>query len=124
MRAICRPTGHYMAMGDDTERRLAQNQHAFRTINNRLSEGHARFALDDAEYTCECADLACIERVHLTSAEYQRVRSNPRRFVVAPGHAFPEVEVVIERHPGWDVVEKVGVGGEVAEHVDPLSAPG
>jgi hypothetical protein len=43
------------------------------------------------------------------------VREHPRRFFVAPGHEEPQLEQIIERHPGYVIVEKTGIAGEVAE---------
>jgi hypothetical protein len=41
--------------------------------------------------------------------------------VVVSGHELPEVEVVVERHGPYSVVEKVGEAGEEAERRDRLS---
>jgi hypothetical protein len=50
----------------------------------------------------------------LTFPEYEAVRADPHRFVLAPGHELPGVEVVIEATPGHVVVEKVGEAGRAA----------
>jgi hypothetical protein len=47
-----------------------------------------------------------MEPVELTLADYERVRSNPRWFIVRPGHATLDVERVIEEHKNWHLVEK------------------
>jgi hypothetical protein len=41
--------------------------------------------------------------------------------VVASGHELPEVERVVERRDGWEIVRKVGVASIVAEEADPRS---
>jgi hypothetical protein len=38
--------------------------------------------------------------------EYMAVREHPRRFVIAPAHEIPDVESIVERHPGYFVIEK------------------
>jgi hypothetical protein len=53
--------------------------------------------------------------------DYQRVRANPRWFMVVPGHQHPELEVVVETQPGYLVVEKVDQAGAKAEETDPRS---
>jgi hypothetical protein len=57
----------------------------------------------------------------LTPADYERVRADPRRFVVVAGHEVPDAESVVERHPGYLLVEKVGEAASVAEELDPRS---
>ena len=49
------------------------------------------------------------------------MRADPRRFVIVNGHELPEVEVVVERHGDYSVVEKVGAAGDEAERRDPRS---
>jgi hypothetical protein len=96
---------------DDLQRqRLAQNEEAFREINERITMRVERFQyLDTVVQTviCECSDEKCVERVSLTPKEYRFVRSKPDRFVVAPGHDEPEIERVIYRHDRYWVVEKL-----------------
>ena len=102
---------------DDVRRaRLAENECICRIVNERLAEGHAEFALqDEQEFLCECADVGCLTRLRLTLAEYERVRSNPYRFVIAPGHEEPDAEEIVENLGRYAVVEKVGAGAAVAE---------
>lgn len=90
----------------------------FRAINERIRELAARFDHLDAEelpFICECADETCVERVSLTTAQYDDVRAIPARFVVAPGHeATPLVERVVFRSDEFVIVRKVGIAAEVA----------
>ena len=67
----------------------------FREANERMAgweEQHSRSTTE--VYFCECADPDCRDRVELSKADYERVRSNPRHFVVVPGH---EVSDIVER---------------------------
>lgn len=72
---------------------------------------------------CECGDLACTAVLAVQHGEYERVRSNPERFFVAPAdsHVDVTVERVVERRDGYWVVEKFGRAGDVAEELDPRS---
>jgi hypothetical protein len=57
--------------------------------------------------------------VRLSLAAYEKVRSHPRRFFNALGHEQLSVSagaaVVVEELPGYVVVDKIDVAGEVAE---------
>ena len=52
--------------------------------------------------------------VELTVREYEEIRANPRRFVVLPGHEFPDVETLVESRDGYVIVEKLDQAAEVA----------
>ena len=66
------------------------------------------------DFLCECSDPMCAERVVMTSAEYEYVRPDPTRFVVAKGHVLPEVESVVDRAKDHVVVEKEGEAADIA----------
>jgi hypothetical protein len=107
-------------MSGDVERRLASNEDMFRDVNEGIVRGQWP---GDPEgpigFRCECARLGCNLLVALTLTQYEAVRANPRRFLIVPSHELPEVEVVVERHDGFSVVEKVGAAGAEAERQDP-----
>jgi hypothetical protein len=107
-------------MSEDVQRRLAANEDTFRDVNEGIARGQWP---GDPEapigFRCECARLGCNVLVALTLAQYEAVRANSRRFVIVPGHELPEVEVLVERHGDYAVVEKVGAAGEEAERQDP-----
>jgi hypothetical protein len=102
------------------QQRLAMNEALFREVNQRIREISDSFGQDDAthDFLCECSDPNCTKRVVLTRAEYEEVRSEPTRFVVAKGHAVPEIESVVERARDHVVVEKEGAAADVAIHLD------
>ena len=101
------------------EERAARNEALFRQVNEEIRDLDSRFGTDGTgEYVCECADDGCVQRLSIPGADYLEVRSHPRRFVVAPGHADPELETVVERREGYYVVEKYGTPGEIAERLD------
>jgi hypothetical protein len=116
--------GYLPLMGTTNEERLAQNEAFFRDINERIRgavEGHPADG-HVYEYLCECSDAGCVERIRLTTDEYEAVRSDPRRFVLAPGHAVAAIETVVDAEPEHLVVEKIGAAGELAEALDPRAA--
>ncbi len=110
-------------MADDWRaRRLARNEARFRDINERLERDLTQLGVDGPqEFVCECGDRDCAELVPLSLDEYEHTRSNPRWFAVVPGHVFPAVEEVVERHPRYEILEKVGATAEIAADADPRS---
>jgi hypothetical protein len=90
-------------------------------VNERL-EGIAesfKFVSETSTFTCECADMGCIDMIDVTLAEYEEVRKGSNRFIVLPGHVFPEFERTVSENERFVVVAKLEEGGEVAEELDP-----
>ncbi|MFL5822238.1 MAG: hypothetical protein ACJ764_02225 [Solirubrobacteraceae bacterium] len=109
-------------MADEVQQRTARNEAIFREINEGIRRGHWPGEEDSINsFRCECASLGCTEMLSLSFRSYERVRGNPRRFIVAPGHERLDVEVVVETQPTYLVVQKVGEAGETAEAADPRS---
>ena len=96
------------------------NEALFREVNERIRELSDSFGGSDETYDllCECSDAGCTERVLVTRREYEEVRSDPARFVVAKGHVIQEIEEVVERAEDHVVVEKEGAAADVAIHLD------
>jgi hypothetical protein len=102
------------------EERAARNEALFRDVNEEIRDVDRRFGGAAAsEFVCECANGACIERLPVPLDVYTAVRSEPTRFIVAPGHENSELEGVVERHDRFFVVEKFGTAGRIAERLDP-----
>ena len=69
---------------------------------------------------CECGNPTCVQQITLRRAEYEEVRAEPTHFAVYPGHEIPEVEEVVEKRDGYDIIRKrEGQPAEVAEETDP-----
>jgi hypothetical protein len=100
---------------------MAENEALARKANERMAGWRERDRGEALElYFCECASAECTEKVTLRTSDYERVRSDPDRFCVAPGHEAPEIEKRLESHPGWVMVEKTAAQArEVAEDTDP-----
>ncbi|MDQ3824123.1 MAG: hypothetical protein M3321_12870 [Actinomycetota bacterium] len=109
---------------DERARRIGLNEALFREVNERV-EGLARdFGVDDEplELLCECGSAECVERIRMSTVEYQALRSDAARFAIVPGHEEPDVEHVVERHGGYDVVQKhPGTPMRLAAETDPRS---
>ena len=109
-------------MDEDLQRRVASNEAMFRDVNEAVRSG--RWPGEEGApvaYRCECARLGCSRLIELRTRDYERVRSHPRRFLLAPGHEVAGAETVIEAHESYLVVEKRGEAGELAEATDPRS---
>jgi hypothetical protein len=89
------------------DRRLAENE----VRSRRANEERVRAQTGDSlpvwlEILCECADRDCRQPLTIAAAEYAWLRERRSRFAVLPGHEAPAVEDVVERFPGFVIVEK------------------
>jgi hypothetical protein len=99
------------------EDRIALNEALFREVNERVkdlmpSEG-------GIEFICECGNEECVERVVLTSEEYESGRSDPVEFFVKPGHETHGVEEIVEAHDRYLLVRKHAEQRDIARLTDP-----
>src|SRR6188474_2617847 len=96
--------------------RAARNEEIFRGVNERIEEGAEKHGATGRQpFHCECGRGMCFGKVELAPAEYERIAAERYRFVVIAGHEVPEVERIVERSPGFVVVEKIG---EAREQID------
>jgi len=96
------------------EERVARNEALFQEVNRQIEKleeklGHPK----TLAILCECGKKHCLDGFEVEPAVYQRVRSSPLLFFVAPGHEDEKVERVVERTGQFSVVEKVGRAAEV-----------
>ncbi|MBV9006526.1 MAG: hypothetical protein JOZ98_04235 [Solirubrobacterales bacterium] len=109
-------------MDEEEQSVIARNEALFREINEGIERGQWPGEEDaPVGFRCECARLGCNELIELTVRQYERVRADPRRFVVAPGHELPDGETVVDSGGGYVVVEKRDQAGATAEGTDPRS---
>lgn len=109
-------------MADELQERIGTNESVFRQVNEGIERGQWPGEEESpVGFRCECARLGCNELLELSVREYEDVRTHPRRFMVMPGHERVDVELVVERHPGYLVVEKLDQAGETAVENDPRS---
>ena len=94
--------------------RQARNESLFREVNDRIEELSADVEKQGiapegglVEFHCECGRGGCGERVRMTVAEYEHVRSDNDRFAVFPGHESGDIEAVIERGERYVIVDKL-----------------
>lgn len=88
------------------EVRIGTTEAIFRSVNERIAESAERFDSDSAEFVCECHDRSCTHRVTASLDDYEHVREEPTRFLLAPGHDDAHVERVVVRSRRFWIVEK------------------
>jgi hypothetical protein len=107
---------------NERERRIGLNEAVFRQVNEQITGLADRFGLEERELDliCECGEANCVERISMPPAAYEALRADPTRFAVYPGHDQPDVERVVEKGNGYEVVEKhAGAPSELAQKTDP-----
>jgi hypothetical protein len=105
----------------DRNQRRAENEAAFRAVNERIADLGERLDMDTLDLICECSDAECVAPIRMTRPGYEQLRSNPTHFVVRRGHETDGIERVIERSDGYSIVEKQGEAAEIAAAYDPRS---
>ena len=101
---------------------MAQNEALFREVNERVESVAHRLGPDvPYEFVCECANADCTFRVELSIGAYDKIRSDPKQFVVLPLHYTPEVEDVVAEEDSYWIVRTSGKAGEYVEELDPRS---
>src|SRR5215212_7458328 len=104
--------------------RIGLNEAVFREVNERINDLAENFQLEDQplDLVCECGDPTCVERISMSRDEYEELRSEATHFAVFPGHEKGEVEAILERRGGYDIVRKrEGGPSELAQATDPRS---
>jgi hypothetical protein len=110
-------------MGEPVELRKARTESAFREVNERIAENARRFEAGSTDFICECDDPECTERVEATLEEYEHVRADGTRFLLAPGHGDATIERVVESRREFVIVEKVQrVARMLARRLNPRAA--
>lgn len=103
------------------DRRTAENQVAFRAMNELVYEGLREFrAIADEEgydykaipsnttlqFKCECSDVDCHRRIKLSLANYAHIHENRNHFTICLHHELPSIEFVYNLLSKYQVVEK------------------
>lgn len=111
-------------MPETPELKKARTESAFREVNERIAENAYRFDSGSTEFICECDDPRCTERVEATIEEYEAVRADGARFLIAPGHGDHTIERVVLRNDAFTVVEKVQQAARaLARRMNPRAKP-
>lgn len=103
------------------DERIAKNEATSREINEKIENAHEESPpRRDIRMVCECGRETCDRVVAITLTEYERLRSDPRQFVVAHDHVIPDVERVVSETDRYVIVVKgEGTPAAVATEEDP-----
>jgi len=110
---------------EERAKRIGRNEAILRQVNEQVEGLNETFATltDRMVIVCECGDENCMERIEISRAEYESLRSDPVLFAVMPGHERTDVEDVVAEHGSYNVVAKrPGVPADVAKETDRRSA--
>jgi hypothetical protein len=90
------------------EERFVENEHVFRSANERLRERAETIVppRQTIPFLCECVDETCMARIDMTLEDYERVRSDDEHFVITPGHPRLDGERVVEEEDHFLIVTK------------------
>lgn len=103
---------------DSREERAVRNEDRFRKLNESIEQLTPTTA-ETFLIACECARDDCMRLIEVVHSDYDTVRQEPDRFIVADGHQFPDLERVVTTRDGYLVVEKIGEAGAIAAELDP-----
>jgi hypothetical protein len=98
--------------------RVAQREVVEKDVNDAIAEGLGASADGTVSVLCECALEECKEWLTVSTDSYALTQKDDTLFVVAVGHERPEHERIVERHPAYLVVNKVGEAGAEADRID------
>ena len=105
---------------DREDERIAETEALFREVNEQIAETAERFDVGTADFYCECADVACYDRVEVPLEDYEEVRSESTHFIVSPGHENERVERVLAQRGRYAVVDKIHrVVAAIVTRLDP-----
>jgi hypothetical protein len=92
---------------EDDKVKRARTEALFRDVNERIAESAQRFDADSTQFVCECSSANCAHRLEATLDEYEAVREDGAKFMLAPGHHHDDIERVVEDRGRFHIVEKV-----------------
>ncbi|HEX2391362.1 MAG TPA: hypothetical protein VHI77_00430 [Solirubrobacterales bacterium] len=102
-----------MASHEKKEQRRDQDQRRRQAVIAEVRGRQVNEAIDCGKdgsgsgvFLCECGQLGCSTTIELPIDDYEAVRTDFERFLVAPGHEIEDVDRVVERHHGHLVVVK------------------
>jgi hypothetical protein len=99
-------------MNKSSEHRLAEHEVIFRDANlyvaNFIEDAQGKSIKTLLPFYCECSNKNCRERIELTPKNYKSLHGGIRQFIALKGHETPEIEKIVMRKKGFNVIEKFG----------------
>ena len=109
-------------MTEDRIRRVGENEALYRQVNERIKALSPGTAATRGEFgvICECATLDCKTQIMILPEVYERARARSDHFIVLRGHQLDDIEMVIEDHETFFVIEKTPAEAKrIAVEMDP-----
>jgi hypothetical protein len=107
---------------DDWRVAETANEVRFRDFNEWIKASNRRMGSQRAthEYICECSDASCRQVIELSDQEYEGIRGDSARFVIALNHENPEIDAVVAQNGRFTTVETLpGSAERIARASDP-----
>jgi len=97
------------AVNEMSSETTGSHRHLLREVNERIRQlgwkGPPARATRD--FVCECAADDCRRSLSLTRKEYERIRAQPSRFALLPGHECESSDRIVERQQHYVAVESL-----------------
>jgi hypothetical protein len=101
----------------ERQRRAAQNQLLFRSVNEQIVGMTEKFRADlsDINLVCECWSPSCTGTIRCRLEEFELLDRAGNMFIVLPGHEDLLVENVVDASNGYVIVRKRELAARIVE---------
>jgi hypothetical protein len=94
----------YVDPSPDARDALGRGERIYRHVNERIRELERTYDFGEPlQLFCECG---CSAAIAVDPVRFETARVHGGQFIVAPGHARPEREAIVERRPDYWIVEE------------------
>jgi hypothetical protein len=102
---------------EERQRRAAQNQLLFRSVNEQIVGMTENFRADlsDIDLVCECWSSSCTGTIRCRLEEFEMIDRTGNMFIVLPGHEDLLVEDVVDASNSYVVVRKRDLAARIVE---------
>jgi len=83
------------------DERVARTQDFFKRVNDTMRK---ELGDGDGNFLCECGNIACTEKLALSSEDLRLLHSIDGYLVVLPGHEIPEIESLVKVNGRYAIV--------------------
>jgi hypothetical protein len=108
---------------DPRAERVAKNEASHRELNEQIEMSYGSRSEDAyMDVVCECGQRVCDVFLKVTRDEYEKVRADPRQFLIFRDHRDAEIDILVSDFDRFMVVAKrEGEPAQVSEQTDPRS---
>lgn len=101
-----------MGFKKQSELRRAENEVVFRHHNERVKQQADNLLPEEDKgsipigFMCECSNEHCRERIQIPVEQFKKHSTNPKQFLLLPGHEHVDIEYIISQKDGYNIAEK------------------